>query len=137
MPLPIDHKTLPEGPQRNKALNSFDRCYCLAPIYSVSTADKARSFGPVMTARVKCMMYPEFVFIPQSGLIIKNPGVIRLDRMFWSHLMCATDIENLFVSTEVLGIVWNQIRILSGETPSENYSELRDLLLSYLPEDCQ
>lgn len=130
----VNHKTLPAG-QQGMALNAFGEAYLMAPIYSVSTAAKARSFGPVMTARVRCMMYPQFVYVPQSGLTIKDHGVIRLDRTFWSHLLGASEPQNLFLTTDTLGICWNQIRMLSGEAPDTNYIELRELLLAYLPTD--
>ena len=133
----VNHQTLPSGPQQNKALNAFNTAYLLAPIYSVSTPDKARSFGPVMTARIRGMMYPEFVFVPQSGGVIKHNGVIRLDRTFWSHMNGASQPQPLFLSNEILGVCWNQIRILSNEQPDDEYLELRDILLEYLPEDCK
>lgn len=132
----VDHTKLPQA-QKGKALNAFGEAYLLAPIYSVSTADKTRAFGPVMTARVKCMMYPQFVYVPQSGLIIKNQGVMRLDRLFWSHLVGATDPEPLFLTPQILGICWNQIGVLSGKAPEKDYTEMRDLLLAYLPDDCK
>lgn len=132
----VDHKKLPVG-QQGKALNAFDAAYWLAPIYSVSFGQETRSFGPVMTARVKCMMYPEFMYVPQSGLTIKNPGVIRLDRMFWSFLLAASEPQDLFLSPEIMGICWSQIRLLVGDSPDPNYFPMRDLLLMDLPENCK
>lgn len=129
----IDTKTLPEGVQRNKALNAFGDIFCLAPIYSISTANKSTSFGPVMTARIKCMMYPEFIYAPQSGLILDSHSIIRLDRLFWSHLFAASEPQHLFVSRDILGVCWNQLKILTGESASSDYMELRDLMLSCLP----
>ncbi len=133
----VNANTIPKGRQRDKALNAFHGTYCLAPIYSVSTAEKARSFGPVMTARAKCLMYPEFVYVPQSGMIIKAPGVLRLDRLFWSHLAACCDSENLFVSKEILGICSQQMQILAGESPANEYGELRAMMLAFLPENCK
>lgn len=132
----VDHRNLPIG-QQGKALNAFDAAYWLAPIYSVSSGKETRSFGPVMTARVKCMMYPEFMYVPPSGLTIKNPGVIRLDRMFWSFLLAASDPQDLFLSPEIMGICWSQIRLLVGDAPDSNYFPMRDLMLMDLPADCQ
>lgn len=131
----INAKTLPEGAQRNKALNAFGDIYCLAPIYSISTANKPTLFGPVMTARIKCMMYPEFIYVPQSGLILKVPGIIRLDRLFWSHLFAASEPQPLFVSNEISGICWNQLKILSGESAPSDFTDLRNLMLSCLPDE--
>lgn len=133
----LDVQSLPKGVQQNKALNSFNTIYCLAPIYSVTHNAKETLFGPVMTARIKCMMYPEFVYAPQSGMILSVPGVIRLDRTFWSHLIACTEPQNLFVSREILGICWTQIKLISGEQPPQDYTDLRDLLLEFLPEECK
>jgi hypothetical protein len=133
----VDPKSLPNGKQRNQALNAFRGAYCVAPIYSISTAEAPTSFGPIMTARIKCMMYPEFVYVPQSGLIITVPGVIRLDRTFWSHLAAATDAQNLFVSDSILGICDNQVRILRGLPPSQEYLDMRELIMMSLPDSCK
>jgi len=133
----VDSKSLPVGRQRDQALNAFQGAYCVAPIYSVSTAEAPTSFGPVMTARIKCMMYPEFIYVPPSGLIIKDPGVIRLDRLFWSHLASATTAENLFVTDSIIGICSNQIQILRGLPPSKDYLDMRALMMMSLPENCK
>lgn len=131
----VDVMMLPEGHQRNKARNAFRGIYCLAPIYSISIADKVTSFGPVMSSRIKCMMYPEFMYVPQSGLILKVPGIIRLDRLFWSHLFAASEPQPLFVSNIILGVCWNQLKILTGESATGDFLEMRDLMLSCLPDE--
>lgn len=133
----VDHNSLPEGVQRNKAMNAFDKAYLLAPIYSVSNGHKDSHFGPIMTARIKCMMYPEFVYCPKNSPTLDIPGVIRLDRFFWSYLIACSEPTPLYLSKEMMGVCWSQIKVLSGERPSQNYSDLRDLLLSELPDECK
>lgn len=132
----VDVQALPAS-QRGKALSAFGESYLLAPIFSVTTAIETRAFGPVMTARVKCMLYPEFMYVPQSGLIIKEHGVMRLDRTCWSHLLGASEPQPLFVSSAILGFCWEQIRVLAGNAPSQDYKESRELMLSCLPAECQ
>lgn len=133
----LDNSSLPEGVQQKKALNSFDNIYLLAPIFSISSGSKTTAFGPVMTARIKCMMYPEFVYVPAHTKTFNIPKVIRLDRMFWSHLIACTDACDTFLSKEMMGICWSQIKIIGGESPSQEYLDLRELLLSYLPDNCK
>lgn len=133
----VDPKTLPEGAQRNKAQNGFDCAYLLAPIYSVSSEHKETQFGPIMTARIKCMMYPEFIYAPQKAPALEVPGVIRLDRAFWTHLIACSEPTDSYLSKEMMGICWTQIKIILGDQPSDEYSELRDLLLSELPTECK
>lgn len=133
----VHPSTLPEGTQRNKALNAFDGMYLLAPIFSVSNGFKETCFGSVMTARVRCMMYPEFVYAPPIKPALDVGGVIRLDRFFWSHLVACTEPYDIFATQEILGVCWSQIQIMNGTKPSDEYIELRDILLSYLPKECR
>lgn len=128
---------LPEGEQRNKGQNAFKPIYCVAPLFSCSSGAKTTSFGPVMAARSKCMMYPEFVYVPKQEPAIDCDSVARLDRMFWSHLQCATRAHGQFLSQTMLGLAWDQMKVMAGEKPSEEYLELRELLLGELPKECQ
>lgn len=131
---PID---LPEGEQRNKGQNAFKSVYCIAPLFSCSSGSKTTAFGPVMAARIKCMMYPEFLFAPKKEPAIDNDSIVRLDRMFWSHLQCATRAVPQYLSAEALSVAWNQIKVMAGEKPDEDYLELRTLLLGELPKECR
>lgn len=133
----IDISSLPEGPQKNKALNAFNENYLLAPIYSVSNGFKTTMFGPIMTARIKCMMYPEFVYAPAYKDVFKEPGVIRLDRMFWGHMIGCSEPIDAFLSKEMMGICWSQISVIAGQASAEEYAELRGLLLEFLPDSCK
>jgi len=127
---------LPEGEQRNKGQNAFKPIYCVAPVFSCSTGNKTTAFGPVMAARIKCMMYPEFLFAPSAGNGIDCDSVVRLDRAFWTHLQCATNPLTLFMSDAMLAIAWDQMQVMASVKPSENYLELRELLLEELPKEC-
>ena len=130
----VSWKSLPSGVQQNKAINAFDAVYLLAPLFSVSTAHEPTSFGPVMTARIRHMMYPEFVFAPQSGGIITQHSIIRLDRTFWATLLAASEAQDLFVSNEIMAICWSQLAILGGNLPFDStYAEIRECMLEDLP----
>lgn len=132
----IEPLNIPEGEQRNKGQGAFKPIYCVAPIYSCSTGEKTTAFGPVMAARIKCMMYPEFLFVPTPGKHLDCDSVARLDRIFWTHLQCAASPTSLFMTDAMLGIAWDQLQVMTGVKPSENYLELRELLLSELPKEC-
>ena len=133
----VNPTSLPDGEQRKKALNAFDGMYLLAPIFSISNGFKETCFGSVMTARVRCMMYPEFVYAPESKPALESPGIIRLDRFFWSHLVACTEPCDIFLTKDILGVCWSQIQIMNGVSPSDEYIELRGILLSYLPDECK
>lgn len=126
--------TLPEGQQRNKATNAFPEVYLLSPIYSTSTPQKPTSFGPVLTARIRCLMYPNFVYLPRSGGILSQSGVLRLDHLFFSGLEHDVQPQNLFVSEHVLAICHDQLKLLCGFQCSDEYLDARKLLLDELPE---
>lgn len=131
----IDLSTIPAGRQRDRLLNGFADMYLLAPIYSISTSDKIRAFGPVITARIKCLMYPEFIYMPRSGGILKVPGVARLDHLFVHALTAGINHTDLFAIDEIMAVAHEQLKILIGKEPSDKYLEARELLLEFLPDD--
>lgn len=128
--------TLPEGEQRNKGQHAFRLIYCVAPLFSCSTGTKATAFGPMMAARIKCLMYPEFVYLTKKEPALDCDSIVRLDRLFCTHLQCATRAQNAFVSDSLLEIAWSQIRMMAGEQPSDTFLELRELMLATLPKEC-
>lgn len=129
----VDAMTLPEGGQRNKALNAFHPLYYLAPLYSVSNKIKTTAFGSVMSIRIRCLMYPEFFFFPRSGGIINTDSVARLDHMFVNQLAFGVEPQNLFLRDEAMGMLMDQVRVLLGEEASDDYVQLREVLLDGLP----
>lgn len=131
----VDPNSLPAGLQRRLVGRALVDAHVFAPIYSVSSATSAQTFGPVITARIKALMYPNFLYMPQSGLILSIPGVARLDRLFVCHLIYGVELTDLFVLSGVLAICREQIRILLGEPASAEYTEAREILLSCLPDE--
>ena len=110
----IDPLSIPEGPQRKSTARAVgDASYLLAPIYSISTATDRTSFGPVMAARIKCLMYPNFLYVRQSGLTLPVPGVARLDRLFVNPMTNGVELTDVFVIPQILAICHEQIRICS------------------------
>ena len=79
-------------------------------------------------------MYPEFFWVPKSGGVIKEDSVIRLDHLFVDPLQYGFTPENHFLSTEALAFVMDQIQLILGESPSEEYLEVRELLVDDLPD---
>lgn len=129
-----DPHSLPEGVQRNKALNAFGSQYLLAPLYSASSPKKVTSFGSVMCSRIRSLMYPEFFWAPKSGGVISEDSVIRLDHLFLDPLVYGVTPENHFLSAEAQGFVMDQVKLILGEDPSEEFVEVRELLLEDLPD---
>lgn len=133
----VPTSSLPQGEQRNKGQHAFKPIYCVAPLFSCSTGGKTTAFGPMMAARIKCLMYPEFVYLTKKEPALDCDSIVRLDRMFWTHLQCATRPQDAFVSDSFVEIAWNQVRMMAGEQPTETYSELREMMLDILPKECK
>lgn len=130
----VDSTSIPEGKQRHKALNAFSPKFIIAPVFSCSTPHKHTSFGPVMTARIKCMMYPQFLYMPRSGGILQVSSVARLDEMFVHSLEVVADDTGLFVIDEIMAMAHEQIKILIGKEATKEYKDARELLLDCLDE---
>ncbi len=131
----IDVFSLPAGVQRNKALKAFYPFYFLAPLYSVSTPLKPTTFGEVLTARIKCLVYPQFFYMPPSEKGVFVPSIARFDHLFVNQLNCGVDPTDLFVIPEVLEICHDQLKQLMGSESSKEFKEAQEILLSYLDEN--
>ncbi|WP_155521894.1 hypothetical protein [Xanthomonas translucens] len=104
------------------------RGYLVAPAYSVASPGNARAITQTIAARAECMVYPNLIFLPKSGGIIKEDSVIRLDRAFWTTLSPPNEFYKLFLSKERLGMVHSQMQILQGLNPDDEYVEMVKLL---------
>lgn len=132
----IDPSSIPSGPQRNYASKGFYPVYLLAPIFHISRADQPSAFGPILAARIKCLMYPDFFYLRESGGILRVPSIARLDRMFLQapHPGLGFTLEELFVKAEIFGVALAQVKYLLGQDMSKEHRDLRDLMLTCLPE---
>jgi hypothetical protein len=133
----IDPDTLPDGPQRKLARKAFYPVQLVAPVFSVSTADELGAFGPIVSARTRCLMYPEFFYLRQSGGYLKSSSIARLDRVFVGspHPGSGYELTDLFVIQEILGVVLEQLRYILGQPLSRDYVELREMMLAFLPKE--
>jgi hypothetical protein len=135
----IDAASVPDGAQRRLAANAFPSSYLLAPAFHVSHADEYGAFGPVVTARIKCLMYAEFFYLRQSGGYIRVPSVVRLDRIFIGapHPGSGFELADLFLIPEIMTLVHEQVRFLFGKPLTNEYLEIRDMMLSFLPKEAR
>lgn len=133
----VNPNLLPAGWQRNKALNAFDSQYLIAPIYSVASVYEPGAFGPIITARIRAAMYPEFLFLPQNDPALPNNSICRLDRMFLSPLLCATRHRDLWLHADAMNFLNEQLFWMLGKDPEEEFMETRQLLLDDLPDEAK
>ena len=125
--------TISDVSQRNVAQNVLRPACLVAPAFTVAIPGETKPFGPIMSARVQCMVYPEFVWLPASGGVIKYDSVVRLDRAFWSTLPPPTVMEPLSLHQEMLAVIDNQLAVLRGLDPSADYKSAVSLLQEQLP----
>lgn len=131
----IPDKDLPAS-QRNLAREAFLRPAALvAPAYSVSTAQASRSVTATIAARAECLVYPQLMFLPRSGGIIRNDSVVRLDRAFWTTLPQPTELCALSLSDARREVMHNQLLTLCGRSPDPAYIEMVELLRGELAEE--
>ncbi|KGM52269.1 hypothetical protein N792_03905 [Lysobacter concretionis Ko07 = DSM 16239] len=124
----IADKRLPEA-QRNRARSAFMRPAALvAPMYSVSTPNEPRSVTATIAARAECLVYPQLVFLPRSGGIVRNDSVLRLDRAFWTTLPKPTELCALSLSQLRQAIMHGQLLTLQGRGVDQAYIDMVELL---------
>lgn len=134
----IPAKHLPDDWQRAKGQNAFRHsAYLLAPAFSIAQKDEKKAFGPAMAARIECLVYPQFVYLPRTGGIIQADSVARLDRAFWTTMAPPFVPEQMFLSDERLGVLQNQLLVLQGLPPSKEYLEMVELLAGELKSEYQ
>jgi len=120
---------LPNDWQRSMGQVAFRHTsYLVAPIFSIAQKNETKAFGPAMAARIECLVYPQFVYLPRSGGIIRTDSVARLDRAFWATLAPPSEAEQLFLHDERIGVLHNQLLVLQGLPPSKQYVEMADIL---------
>jgi hypothetical protein len=125
----IPEQHLPNDWQRAKGREAFRYAsYLVAPVFSTSTNDERRAFGPAMAARIECLVYPQFLYLPRTGGIISNDSVVRLDRAFWTTLAPPSVPEQMFLSSARLGALQSQLHILQGLPADPDYLEMASIL---------
>ncbi|WP_225765253.1 hypothetical protein [Stenotrophomonas sp. Marseille-Q4652] len=123
-------------PQRNIARQAFMRpSYLVAPLFSVGTPNEPRSVTPTIAARAECLVYPQLVFLPRTGGIIRNDSVARLDRAFWTTLPQPTELEAMSLSRIRMSILHGQLLTLRGLAPDQDYIDLVEILRTELAEE--
>lgn len=123
---------LPEA-QRNIARQAFLRpSFLVAPIFSVGTPSEPRSVTPAIAARAECLVYPQLLFLPRTGGIIRNESVARLDRAFWTTLPLPTELEAMSLSRARMSILHGQLLTLRGLAPDQDYIDLVEILRTEL-----
>lgn len=111
--------------------------HLVAPMYGCATYAESRSFGPILTARVKALSYPHLFYMSplNSKDAGRDPGsILRLDHTFPTHLGRGSETAGLKVIDEVMEIILGQLQIVCGLPPSEILVAVKELVKECLPE---
>ncbi|MBW2615293.1 MAG: hypothetical protein JRD02_03835 [Deltaproteobacteria bacterium] len=116
-------------------------CIFVLPIFSIEKTDHPKGFSPIMTARIKALMYNQFFYCPKtpSGMT-QIEGVARLDRIqvvFPGHRASYNPLP-IRLSDDAILILMGLLRTwlcIKGTSEDEKYlRDLRDLLKETLPD---
>lgn len=115
----------------------LDRSMTLLPIYGIETADDPRGFPPIMVARIRCLLYDQFFYLPakcpKTNQSIRQDGIVRLDRAFAGVPSRAAEPWNIKLHPEPFGLLMAMIRMRFGAAPTEDFKIVRELLKEALP----
>lgn len=112
--------------------------YLVAPMYSCSTFQEKGTFGPIITSRIRALHYPHLCYFTpfNPAEANSNPGsILRLDQVFPTYLGRGCDPHQLKVKDEVMDIVQDQLKIICGNLPTDDFIEIKELLEESLPEN--
>jgi len=108
----------------------------VVPLYGIEAAGHEGGFPPIMTARIKALMYRQFFYCPFKAPVYE--AVVRLDRIQpviphhpgWIP-------ENIALSEEALGVLMGMLREYFGAPQDEDMEALREIVRDALPEDAK
>lgn len=108
------------------------------PLYEIETNEHSGGFPPVMTARIKALMYNQFFFCPKTTYGLLNDSIARLDRIQVIKPIHPTyEPKQFSLSPEALGVLMAMLRLLFGAEEDKDTKALKELLLESLPQEAR
>jgi hypothetical protein len=104
----------------------------VAPIYSVERKTGESKFPALFIERVRCLEYPEFLFLPDCPAALSHDSVLQLVRMtniYQVHL----EPTHWKLSHEVLEVLLGQIRFYFEGVYEGKYAIAREMLMKQGP----
>lgn len=84
-----------------------------------------------MTARIRALKYPHLCYLPplDASKASSDPGsILRLDMTFASYLCRGSDPHEYRVKDEVMDVIKDQLKIVCGMAPSDDFLEIKELV---------
>ncbi|MGF1612141.1 MAG: hypothetical protein ACFCUQ_22300 [Kiloniellales bacterium] len=114
-----------------------DRSMTIAPAYGLATPGDPTGFPPVMTARIRALMYNQFFYLPKrcpkTGLSFGKEGIIRLDRLMAASPSRGMEAMDFRLSDEPLALLLAILRERFGGERNEDLEVARTILLEAVP----
>jgi len=108
------------------------------PLYEIETEEHTGGFPPVMTARIRALMYNQFFFCPKTDFGLINNSIVRLDRIqVIKPIYPAYEPKQFALSPEALAVLMGMVRSLFGAEEEKDQRALKDLLIESLPDEAK
>lgn len=118
-----------------------DTSVILAPVYGIQTPVNQSGFPPIMTARIRALLYSQFFYLPRScpktKISIGKEGIVRLDRLFAASPSRGMELMDKKLAEEPLLFLLAMLRERMGGAPDENLTTVREILDSSLPPEAR
>jgi hypothetical protein len=112
------------------------------PLYSVQKAESDTGFPPIMSARIRSLMYHQLFYCPAKDSGLPNDNIARLDRLFAIRpIHPALQPTDKGLSDDAFSVLTAMLRLMlrlaMNEKEYELFKAFRDLALETLPPEAQ
>jgi hypothetical protein len=110
------------------------------PMFSTQTEEYGSGVPPIMVARIKPLMYPQYFYLPQCTRFSQKESMVRFDR---AQIIVSRDPAvlkplNYSLTDEVLEVLFahlmSWLRLPMNSKSREGYDAILDLLAETLPD---
>jgi hypothetical protein len=110
----------------------------VAPLYSVESGEHEGGFPPIMTARIRALMYRQFFYCPKGNSPLTEDSILRLDRLQTVIANYPAFIpEPYALGGEALGVLMAMLRSLFGGKEEADFETLKSLVFESLPDEAK
>jgi len=110
----VNPEELPDGIQRKQAGHLGNGAYLVAPMYSIAGPNSTGTYMSALVERVRKLSYLHLFCLPE----VKNPefprSIVRLDRVFVSHLGCGCkpSKDKVMINDSPMNMIRTQLSII-------------------------
>jgi hypothetical protein len=116
-----------------------DQSMLLAPVYGTASNEMLDGFPPIMTARIRALLYAQFFYLPErcpkTKIALPREGIVRFDRIFAATPNRGLSPMDIRIAKEPLALLLAVLRERLGGAKDENLGLVRELLRELLPDE--